>query len=126
MVLPPVGEADPRQMSTQQSNLPIHANAKHTTRSSIARKNTLDPYAAPAAYYGQSHNPRQIAKSRTYSAVDNTTHAIVGNGVITKERRLSHGMSHPGYTIHLHRTLQSNMLMHICMQMPRVMPLVAT
>ena len=88
MVIPPTAEADSPQMSTQQSTLPIHA--KNSARNPV-RKNTLDPFAAPAAYYGESHNPRKVAKSRTYSAVDNTTHALLGSGVIKKERRSSHG-----------------------------------
>lgn len=60
-------------MSGQKSELPLHpiphpdgnGRDKQAPRVSLS----LDPYAAPDVYYGQSHTPRQVAKSRTYSAV---------------------------------------------------------
>jgi len=59
-------------MSAQKSTVPIHTknNVKegehaHDRKVSL----NLDPFAAPDVYYGSSHNPRKVAKSRTYSAV---------------------------------------------------------
>lgn len=54
-------------MSLQKSEHPVLA----FTEPRSPRKPTLDtnPLAPPAEYYGKSHGPRKVAKSRTYSAV---------------------------------------------------------
>lgn len=78
-------------MSSQQSEIPIRTTIRvtqptdtnashHDLQESIAEQPEvkhdtatavidLDPYASPAVYYGQSHAPRKVAKSRTLSAV---------------------------------------------------------
>lgn len=53
-------------MASQKSSLPIHVKQQPSPRKVSL---DLDPYAAPAEYYGKSHGPRKVAKSRTYSAV---------------------------------------------------------
>lgn len=54
-------------MSLQKSEHPVSTSAA----SPSPRKVSLDtnPLAPPAEYYGKSHGPRKVAKSRTYSAV---------------------------------------------------------
>ena len=55
-------------MSSQKSALPVRTTSpKQNTPRKVSLD--LDPYAAPAEYYGKSHGPRKVAKSRTYSAV---------------------------------------------------------
>lgn len=59
-------------MSSQKSTVPVHSkNSTKEGEHAHDRKISLnlDPYAAPDVYYGSSHNPRKVAKSRTYSAV---------------------------------------------------------
>lgn len=72
-------------MSSQESVLPIHPakdshandthhNSQHNPHEDKTHPKEhvsldLDPYAAPSVYYGASHHPRKVAKSRTYSAV---------------------------------------------------------
>ena len=103
-------------MSSQKSEHPIHAALKaelpiHTTvaaapfreSSNIQKHETipehstvnhdqaiidLDPYATPAEYYGHSHGPRKVAKSRTLSQVDARNIASVS----APARRTSHGV----------------------------------
>ncbi|KAK3686947.1 alpha,alpha-trehalase nth1 [Vermiconidia calcicola] len=54
-------------MSSPKASLPIHTTT--TSKPSTRRVSLeLDPYASPAEYYGKSHGPRKVAKSRTYSA----------------------------------------------------------
>jgi alpha,alpha-trehalase len=50
--------------SSQSKQLPIHP-----TRKSSGAATDLDPYSASHIYYGASHNKRNVAKARTYSAV---------------------------------------------------------
>lgn len=57
----PAGKPATAGASSQQ--LPIHPR-----RSSGAAPD-LDPYSASHIYYGASHNKRNVAKARTYSAV---------------------------------------------------------
>ncbi|KAI7153053.1 Neutral [Hortaea werneckii] len=82
-------------MSGQKSELPLHPNPhpdgngrdKQAPRVSLS----LDPYAAPDVYYGQSHTPRQVAKSRTYSAVDHSHNPLVSASSLKQPgRRTSH------------------------------------
>lgn len=65
-------------MSSQKSDLPTHPAAhEHVVHEKEQSKNgervvnalDLDPFAAPSVYYGSSHSPRKVAKSRTLSAV---------------------------------------------------------
>lgn len=65
-------------MSSQKSDLPTHPAAhEHVAHEKEQSKNgervvnalELDPFAAPSVYYGSSHSPRKVAKSRTLSAV---------------------------------------------------------
>ncbi|KAK4539450.1 hypothetical protein LTR36_010927 [Oleoguttula mirabilis] len=70
-------------MSSQHSALPIHT-AKPDRKATL----NLDPYAAPDVYYGASHSPRQVAKSRTYSAIDQRHSPLESS--IRKGRRTSH------------------------------------
>lgn len=70
-------------MSSQKSELPIRTNSssnpsehpRNDSHQGIPAKDDtqaiidLDPFASPAEYYGQSHAPRKVAKSRTFSAV---------------------------------------------------------
>lgn len=74
-------------MSSQQSAIPIHTKKND-------RKGTLnlDPYAAPDVYYGNSHSPRQVAKNRTYSAIEPQRHSGLDHGN-RSARRTSQGMS---------------------------------
>lgn len=53
-------------MSAQKSD-----NSNHTTNPAVHHGPLagLDPFAPPGVYYGKSHGPRKVAKSRTYSAV---------------------------------------------------------
>ena len=53
----------PAAAGTSSQQLPIHPR-----RSSGAAPD-LDPYSASHIYYGASHNKRNVAKARTYSAV---------------------------------------------------------
>lgn len=48
---------------TSPQQLPIHP------RKSSGAAPDLDPYSASHIYYGASHNKRNVAKARTYSAV---------------------------------------------------------
>lgn len=63
-------------MSSQKSALPVHpspAASKDQIVGLLQRQNSstaVDPYAAPEVYYGESHSPRRLAKSRTYSAIE--------------------------------------------------------
>lgn len=50
--------------STGSKELPIHP-----PRKSSGAAADLDPYSASHIYYGASHNKRNVAKARTYSAV---------------------------------------------------------
>jgi alpha,alpha-trehalase len=56
-------------MSTQKSVLPIHPTRNDHDHGNAPTSLDLDPFAAPNVYYGTSHGPRKVAKSRTYSAV---------------------------------------------------------
>ena len=64
-----------RSMSAQKSALPFRSPSSNPDKAGLPRQVTLDldPYAAPNVYYGASHNPRKVAKSRTYSAVSLAT-----------------------------------------------------
>jgi alpha,alpha-trehalase len=55
--------------SSQPKQLPIHP-----TRKSSGAATDLDPYSASHIYYGASHNKRNVAKARTYSAVSTLHH----------------------------------------------------
>ncbi|KAK5105844.1 hypothetical protein LTR62_001974 [Meristemomyces frigidus] len=80
-------------MSAQQSALPIHApiskDHEHKQQTTTQRKNTLDPYATPDVYYGESHGPRKVAKGRTYSSVE-PKHNTIAAGLKPQGRRQSH------------------------------------
>lgn len=93
-------------MSSQKSELPIHtsaslqplikvkSNVQHETipeHKSVSHEQAiidLDPYATPAEYYGQSHGPRKVAKSRALSTLDVRDAPIVP--LTTPHRRTSH------------------------------------
>ncbi|KAF2211705.1 glycoside hydrolase family 37 protein [Cercospora zeae-maydis SCOH1-5] len=95
-------------MSSQESVLPLHpAKHSHTNNSQQPLQHNphdekaqpqdhlsldLDPYAAPNVYYGTSHNPRKVAKSRTYSAVDPGLNKVGTDNYNAPPRRLSHDM----------------------------------
>ena len=65
LTAPPVNKsAAPADASSQSKQLPIHP-----TRKSSGAATDLDPYSASHIYYGASHNKRNVAKARTYSAV---------------------------------------------------------
>lgn len=82
----------------QKSELPTHARVtfkkEHHPNGQEVQKPTLetDPYAAPNVYYGASHAPRKVAKSRTYSAHDNTINPVSPT-FKAPLRRQSHGQS---------------------------------
>lgn len=61
---PTVNKSAPAGGSSQTKQLPIHPSRK-----SSGAATDLDPYSASHIYYGASHNKRNVAKARTYSAV---------------------------------------------------------
>ncbi|SMR41695.1 unnamed protein product [Zymoseptoria tritici ST99CH_1A5] len=88
-------------MSTQKSELAVHQptpNEHHAHFEQIAENRNgeqavsldTDPYAAPNVYYGASHNPRKVAKSRTYSAIDHASRNTIATNYKTPGRRTSH------------------------------------
>ncbi|KAH9835953.1 Neutral trehalase [Teratosphaeria destructans] len=91
-------------MSAQQSAIPIHTK-QDNHRVSLS----LDPYAAPDVYYGGSHSPRKVGKSRTYSAVDPAVNAFAG-AFKQPARRTSHdehGHAPRRYLINVDDTLKT-------------------
>jgi len=99
-------------MSAQKSTVPIHTknNVKegehaHDRKVSL----NLDPFAAPDVYYGSSHNPRKVAKSRTYSAIDPHRNSLA-SGYKQPGRRTSHdaqGNAPRRYLINVDETLKT-------------------
>ncbi|OBW63859.1 MAG: Uncharacterized protein AUREO_060750 [Aureobasidium pullulans] len=72
--------------STPSKELPIHP-----PRKSSGAAADLDPYSASHIYYGASHNKRNVAKARTYSAVDPGARANIAQQMSNvAPRRLSH------------------------------------
>jgi alpha,alpha-trehalase len=64
LTAPTVNKSAPADATSQPKQLPIHP-----TRKSSGAATDLDPYSASHIYYGASHNKRNVAKARTYSAV---------------------------------------------------------
>lgn len=64
LTAPTVNKSARADGSSQPKQLPIHP-----TRKSSGAAADLDPYSASHIYYGASHNKRNVAKARTYSAV---------------------------------------------------------
>jgi len=63
----------------------------------------LDPYAAPALYYGGDHHLKHHVRARTYSAAVDSHSQSGRNHIIETSkgfpgRRISHGTYHPGPT----------------------------
>jgi alpha,alpha-trehalase len=92
-------------MSSQKSEHASHVSFANTSPSGGKNGATrsresirdVDVYAAPETYYGSSHAPRKVAKSRTMSAVsafpdrrvEHALVAIVAIGVWCSQRRMS-------------------------------------
>ena len=91
-------------MSSQKSALPIHPSK--TEKSSSVQHNNgeakvsldTDPFAAPNVYYGTSHSPRKVAKSRTYSAVSHaqkpTIHKPISKETVNGSSEFTDSMQH--------------------------------
>ncbi|EME46346.1 glycoside hydrolase family 37 protein [Dothistroma septosporum NZE10] len=77
-------------MSSQQSALPHHTRKPSHQNGEQNLSLDLDPYAAPSVYYGGSHSPRKVAKSRTYSAIDPPGSEPLAHSFKAPARRTSH------------------------------------
>jgi alpha,alpha-trehalase len=76
LTAPTVDKSAAAGASSQPKQLPIHP-----ARKSSGAANDLDPYSASHIYYGASHNKRNVAKARTYSAVSALhQHRMTGHG----------------------------------------------